>query len=69
MSFAISELIKKRDDIVEKRKTMLNVFDKEINDYNKAISILTGKSVAEVEYDMDYDDQSPDYIKGTEDGI
>jgi len=66
---AIEVLFRERERLVTERDTMLRKFSSLISGIETSIETLSGKTVWETEQGIVYDDQNPDYIKSTEDGI
>lgn len=65
----ISTLMNKRHQLIMERNSIVNKYDTEIGEIEDALDKLSGKSVWRPEKSEAYDDENPDYIKGTEDGI
>lgn len=67
-------LIKERDKLLAEIQVIQSQYGVKIDELNSAIYKLGGskKSMQEIEVEANanqYDDETPDYIKGTEDGI
>jgi len=62
-------LLKKRAELIAERDKFIAQYLKEIQAIDLAIRAITGKSPTEVSALELYDDQNPDYIRNTEDGI
>lgn len=61
---------KKLGDLWDRQKELerlINSYQDELAEIEKRISSITGEKSAS--YDQIYDDQNPDYIRNTEDGI
>jgi hypothetical protein len=69
MSTAVETLMEKRNTLLTERANMNHKYDAEIKELEKSIELLSGKKMSELEPEFRYDDENPDYIKGTEDGI
>lgn len=69
MNIAVQELVKKHDELVAEKRKIDEEFTAKILDIYSAIEILTGKKASEHISEILYDDQNPDYIRNTEDGI
>lgn len=54
-------------DRQEELRRLIDSYQDELVEIEKRISSITGQS--SVSYDQIYDDQNPDYIRNTEDGI
>lgn len=67
--FIVEELKTKRDKMITERNALYYHQTKNIEAIENAIEQLSGKKASEVIVEEKYDDTSPDYIKGTEDGI
>ena len=65
MGLAIMALTDKRDKLITERDFALARFNAEISEIEAAIEHLSGKKVWEVEPTVVYDDENPDYIKGS----
>lgn len=65
----IDTLLKKRESLQIERNAMYLKYNEEIREITEAIEQLTGKPFGEHASPTLYDDENPDYIKGTEDGI
>lgn len=65
----IDTLITKRDQIIVERNKIVKELNKQIGEIEDALDRLAGKSVWRPENRESYDDENPNYIKGTEDGI
>lgn len=65
----IDTLMKKREQLIGQRDEIWQRLTKEINEIEDAIDILDGKRVWRNPPPEAYDDENPNYIKGTEDGI
>jgi histidinol-phosphate/aromatic aminotransferase/cobyric acid decarboxylase-like protein len=66
---AIELLLRNRTDLFEKRERMLERYNKEIAELEKAIEELSGKRVWETQATFIYDDESQDYIKSSSEEI
>lgn len=66
---AVETLLKKREQVVEERRKMNEKFDNEIEQLESAIVLIAEGKVWEVSITETYDDENPDQIRGTEDGI
>jgi len=66
---AVEALNQKRDELVAEQMRVYQTFQKEITEIETAIETLAGKKVWEMPRSEWFDDESPNYIKGTEDGI
>lgn len=62
---AIEALLQMKKDLEGKRDTEFHRATMEINGIEAAIEKLSGKKVWEVEPTVVYDDENPDYIKGS----
>jgi hypothetical protein len=58
---ALQLLNKRRDEVIKETQ----ILERELIEIDNAIAKIEGRSIM----DMIYDDENPDYIKGTEDGI
>lgn len=64
-NLAVDALIKKRDDLKAEQIRIARQFDAEISEIETAIEKLDGKKVWEFGPDYHYDDENPNYIKGS----
>lgn len=62
---AIETLLKQRDKLVLERDAAIARFDDDIRGLETAIERLSSKKVWEAVKDTVYDDEHPDYIKGS----
>jgi hypothetical protein len=62
---AIEVLLNKRQELATKRDVEYQRATTEICSLESAIETLSGKKVWQVEQDFVYDDENPDYIKGS----
>lgn len=62
---AIETLLKERDKLVMARDEAVARFYAEIHEIETAIEKLSGKRVWEFPREIRYDDEHPDYIKGS----
>ena len=66
----IDTLIKKRDQLIVQRDEAWSKFKEQIDEIEDALDTLAGKQVWRTQFNLvAYDDENPDYIKNTEDGI
>lgn len=65
MNPAIELLVKEKQKLEMKRDTDFALLTVEINNLETAIERLSGKKVWEVEKELAYDDEHPDYIKSS----
>lgn len=65
MNEAIEVLAKQRQKLLIQKEEMLSNINKQISDVEAAIERLSGKHVWEVDNEVVYDDENPDYIKGS----
>ena len=68
-NIAVDLLIEKRNKLHAELMDVNQKYGAEIRELDSAIRNLTGESISEIETDHRYDDENPDYIKNTEDGI
>jgi len=66
---AIETLILKREALISELQTYQDRINAEIADINVALVAISGKTIPEIEKEYRYNDDSPEYIIGTEDGI
>lgn len=63
MNIAVDILIEKRDKLLAELEDLNYKYGEEIKELNRAIVSLTGKSIPEVQAEIRYDDENPDYIR------
>lgn len=68
-NLAAETLIKKREQLIEEQTKMNLQFQEQINDLDMAIEAIYGRPAKEVIQETKYDDESPDYIKGSAEEI
>lgn len=68
-NIAIQELFNKMQQLEGERHKIVNDYNARIREIMNAIETLSGKKVYEIMNEYNYDDESPDYIRNTEDGI
>jgi hypothetical protein len=66
---AIEVLQLKRELLITQRNKAIEEFDNQISNLETAIEELSGKKVWETERVNTYDDESPDYIKSSQEEI
>lgn len=64
-NIAIETLLRQRQKLVEERDKMWAKFSDDLREIDHAIESISGKKVSEVVPDFVYDDEHPDYIKGS----
>jgi hypothetical protein len=64
-TFAIESLMKERQKIKTEQLAANATFALRISELENAIEHISGKKVWEVEKEIVYDDENPDYIKGS----
>jgi len=62
---AIEELLKRKNELVAERDSFVSSINDQISGLESAIELLSGKKVWEVEKEPKYDDENPNYIKGS----
>lgn len=65
----IDTLIKKRDQLIAERNKTAKEFNTQIEEIELALDQLSGGNTWDSPKEDIYDDESPTYIIGTEDGI
>lgn len=65
----IETLTQKRETLIKERDQMYWKFNEQIREIEDALAELTGQAVGKAANIALYDDENPDYIRGTEDGI
>lgn len=69
MNPAIEILLKSKRELTTQRDHEYSLATSAILKVDAAIEVLSGKKVWEIEKEILYDDESPNYIIGSEDGI
>lgn len=69
MSTAVETLMEKRNSLITEMRNMTHKYETEIKELESSIELLSGRKMKDLEPEFRYDDDNPDYIKGTEDGI
>lgn len=64
-NIAIQELMNTRNLLIYERDMAAEDFNNKISQLETAIETLSGKKVWEIESEIKYDDENPDYIKGS----
>lgn len=59
-------LLKERDKLISERDAAISRLNGEIQGFETAIERLAGKKVWEISRETIYDDEHPDYIKGSQ---
>lgn len=65
MQAAIQELLAKRQTLIAERDRILEQYHKEICEIESALELIYGKKVWQIETTPKYDDENPNYIKGS----
>lgn len=65
----IDTLMLKRDQLIAERNRITRDYNYQLEEIEDALDKLAGKSVWRSEKTEPYDDENPNYIQGTEDGI
>lgn len=65
MSTAVEALLKQRQQLITERDRANERFYKEISEIDAAVHSLTGKKASELAEEFHYDDENPEYIKGS----
>jgi hypothetical protein len=65
----INALIEKRDNLVFERDQMLTEYNNQIAEFESCIELLSGKPYSETVADFKFDDESPNYVKGSQEEI
>lgn len=68
-SVSIGTLIEKRESLVSERDAMLVDFNNQIAEMESCIELLSGKPYTEYMADFRFDDESPNYIKSSQEEI
>jgi predicted metal-dependent hydrolase len=70
MQAAIDELLRKKEALIQKQQASWNEYQQQIDGLEKAIRLLEGTPEGKrIDIESLYDDENPNYITGTEDGI
>jgi hypothetical protein len=62
---AVESLLKQRQDLITERDRITEKFYNDISEIDAAIQSLTGRKASEVANEYKYDDENPNYIKGS----
>lgn len=65
-NFAIESLLKERQKLVDAKNKAIERYDFEISEFDRAITLLEGRQVKDPANLTIYDDEHPDYIKGSQ---
>jgi len=63
---AIEALITQREKLISERDNMLVKFNNDIQEVESSIELLSGKKVWDIISETRFDDESPNYIKSSE---
>lgn len=66
---ALQLLLKERDKLISERDAVVARINGETQGFETAIERLSGKKVWEIAAATPYDDEHPDYIKGSQEEI
>lgn len=61
----IKTLVDKRDSLISEKTEMLYKFNSEISEIENALEELSGRKVWDLSKEELFDDNNPDYIKGS----
>lgn len=64
-NIAVETLLKERQRLIDERDRITREFDFQIEEIQTSVERINGKTVWTADPAMVYDDQSPDYIKGS----
>lgn len=64
-SVGLEALMTKRNELVSEKNKMNEELDKQIQEMESCIELLSGKTVWEIEAATVYDDENPNYIKSS----
>jgi hypothetical protein len=64
-NIALESLLKEWNRLNDEKKLMLNQYNECLSELETAMEQLSGKKVWEIQNETVYDDQHPDYIKGS----
>jgi len=68
-NLALDTLIKKRQQLEDERSSVLQKYSEQIVELDSAIIAINGGRMPDMLSKTGYDDESPTYITGAEDGI
>lgn len=68
-TLGINALIEKRDNLVFERDQMLTEYNNQIAEFESCIELLSGKPYSETIVDFKFDDESPNYIKSSQEEV
>lgn len=64
-NIAVQELIRKHDELVAENIRINTEYSEKIGDIYRAIELLTGEKASKYIKEEKYDDENPNYIKGS----
>lgn len=65
MEAATQALLRKKEELEAERNNIVSDYDKRISELEMAIETLSGKKVWELQTETRYDDENPNYFKGS----
>lgn len=65
----IDTLKAKREQLIAEKNKLIRQYQDQIEEIEEALTLLSGGPVWDQPKEVLYDDESPTYISGTEDGI
>lgn len=65
METAIQELLRKKHELEAEQNRVYNEFQKQISELDTALETLSGKKVWELAKEERFDDENPNYFKGS----
>lgn len=68
-NLAVDALVEKWKEVVAEREKMYNDYSAQIDELETAIKLITGENPKDMPLRERYDDEHPNYIRNTEDGI
>lgn len=69
MNIALKSLLEKREQLVSEKTKMLERFNTEIGEIEDAIEQLSGQQLVEKVSEISYDDESPNYVRSSQEEI
>lgn len=68
-NLAVETLLKQRQQLEDERQKMWERFSNDISEIDSAIEAISGRKHTELVNEVRYDDEHPDYIKGSQEEI
>jgi len=69
MSLALKALLEKREQLLAEKSKMLELLNTEISELEDAIEKLSGQQLVQKVSEVPYDDETPNYIRSSQEEI